>query len=96
LRKVLDIVSNIDARGRRQDVVQETYVVFMKGSQFCLNCKQKKNTWALEKVETSGDNLQAAARVPILMSCTLKLPVIISDKSFALPKLLPRDFAFCN
>lgn len=39
-------------------------------------------------------NLQAAARVPMLMSCTRKLPVIISDNSFALPKLLPNDLAF--
>lgn len=48
----------------------------------------------VQPIETSMAYLQAAARVPMLMSCTLKLPVIISDKSFALPKLLPRDFAF--
>lgn len=48
----------------------------------------------VKPIETSMAYLQAAARVPMLMSCTLKLPVIISDKSFALPKLLPRDFAF--
>lgn len=47
------------------------------------------------QLETSVAYLQAAARVPMLMSCTLKLPVIISDNSFALPKLLPSDFAFC-
>lgn len=76
LRKILDGICNIHAGWCGQDIVQQTKMVVVQTSQFGLNWNGKVEWGSFAPSFELRENLQAAARVPMLMSWTLKLPVI--------------------